>query len=52
MIRIIVGIIVIVVAPVFFSRWIKKKTDRKAFALLCRILGTALVVWGLIGMLM
>ncbi len=51
MISIIIGIIIMVVAPVFFSKWIKKKSDRKAFALLCRILGIVLIICGVIGLL-
>jgi len=47
MISIILGIIVWAVLPILLTSRIKRKSDRKAITLICKILGAFLVLWGL-----
>ena len=47
MISIILGIIVWAVLPILLTSRIKRKSDRKAVTLICKILGAFLVLWGL-----
>lgn len=47
MISIILGIIAWTVLPILLISRIKRKNDRKAVTLLCRIVGSFLVLWGL-----
>lgn len=46
MVLIFIGVIVWFVMPPFLSGRIKKKGDRKAMTLLCKIVGGAMAVWG------
>lgn len=48
MIQIIIGLIVWFVLPPFFAGRIKKKGDKKAMTLLCKIIGGTIVGWGVI----
>ena len=41
------GIIVWAVLPILLTSRIKRKSDRKAVTLICKILGAFLVLWGL-----
>jgi hypothetical protein len=51
MIQIIIGVIVWLVLPPFLSGRIKKKGDRKAMSILCKIMGGAIIGWGIISVI-
>jgi len=44
MFSIIIGLIILFVVPYFITGHVKKKSDRKAYIMLCRIIGIAILV--------
>lgn len=51
MIQIIIGLILWLALPSFLAGRVKKKGDRKAIALVCKIIGGTIVLWGIITMI-
>lgn len=44
---ILLGVIVWFVLPLFLIGKVKKKSDKKAFAMLCKVIGLFLIAWGM-----
>lgn len=51
MIQIIIGLIIWLALPHFFAGRIKRKGDRQAMGMLCKIIGGAIVGWGIVSLI-
>lgn len=48
MIRIVIGLCIMLALPLFIEGRVRRKHDRKAIRTVCRIIGGAIVLWGIV----